>query len=332
MPLTFSPKLGLFREMLRIRLVEEAIADRYTSWEMRCPVHLSIGQEAIAVGVSAALRPDDMIISNHRSHAHYLAKGGDLKGMLAELHGKETGCARGRGGSMHLIDRSVGMIGALPIVAGSIPIGVGVALASRRVGHDRIVVIYVGDAAIEEGVFHESANFAALEKLPVLFVCENNQFSVYTPLATRQPDRPLRRLAEAHGIRTFAGDGNDARAVRDLTAGALTGVRRGDGPAFIELPTYRWREHCGPACDDDLGYRPAADVAAWGERCPVDQERRRLVAEGLLSVSGEADIASGIAREIEEAFAFALSSPLPDPATASAYVYAEAGIPLECPR
>ena len=172
--MTFSPKLGLFREMLRIRMVEEAIADRYAAWEMRCPVHLSIGQEAIAVGVSAALRPDDMVISNHRSHAHYLAKGGDLRRMLAELHGRETGCARGRGGSMHLIDRSVGMIGALPIVAGSIPIGVGVALASRRAGHDRAVVIYVGDAAIEEGVFHESANFASLEKLPVLFVCENN--------------------------------------------------------------------------------------------------------------------------------------------------------------
>jgi TPP-dependent pyruvate/acetoin dehydrogenase alpha subunit len=323
MPLTFSPKLGLFREMLRIRMIEEAIADRYATWEMRCPVHLSIGQEAIAAGVSAALWPDDMVISNHRSHAHYLAKGGDLRGMLAELHGKETGCARGRGGSMHLIDRSVGMIGALPIVAGSIPIGVGVALASRRAGHDRVVVIYVGDAAIEEGVFHESANFASLEKLPVLFVCENNQFSVYTPLATRQPDRPLRHLAEAHGIRTFAGDGNDARAVRDLTADALAGVRSGAGPAFIELPTYRWREHCGPGYDDNLGYRPAADVAAWRERCPVDQERRRLAAEGSLTAAEEAGLSSAIAREIDEAFAFALASPLPDPATAGAYVYAE---------
>lgn len=323
--MTFSPKLRLFREMLRIRLVEEAIADRYAAWEMRCPVHLSIGQEAVAVGISAALRPDDMVISNHRSHAHYLAKGGDLRRMLAELHGKETGCARGRGGSMHLIDRSVGMIGALPIVAGSIPIGVGVALASRRAGHDRVVVIYVGDAAIEEGVFHESANFASLEKLPVLFVCENNQFSVYTPLATRQPDRPLRHLAEAHGIRTFTGDGNDARAVRDLAADALTSVRSGAGPAFIELPTYRWREHCGPGYDDDLGYRPAVDVAAWRERCPVAQERRRLTGDGLLSAALEADLTNAVAGEIDEAFAFALASPLPAPATASAYVYAETG-------
>jgi TPP-dependent pyruvate/acetoin dehydrogenase alpha subunit len=323
--LTFSTKPGLFRQMLRIRMVEEAVANRYADGEMRCPVHLSIGQEAIAAGVSAALRPDDMVISNHRSHAHYLAKGGDLKRMLAELHGRETGCARGRGGSMHLIDRSAGMIGALPIVAGSIPIGVGVALASRRAGHDRVVVVYVGDAAIEEGVFHESANFASLESLPVLFVCENNQFSVYTPLATRQPDRPLRRLAEAHGIRTFAGDGNDAREVLDLTAGALAGVRSGAGPAFIELPTYRWREHCGPAYDDDLGYRPAADAAAWRARCPVDQERRRLTAEGQLSAAAEAALTADIAREIEEAFAFALSSPLPDPAAAGAYVYAAAG-------
>jgi pyruvate dehydrogenase E1 component alpha subunit len=325
MPVTLSPKLRPFHDMLRIRMVEEAIAERYTTWEMRCPVHLSIGQEAIPVGVSAALSADDLIISNHRSHAHYLAKGGDLRGMLAELHGREAGCARGRGGSMHLIDRSAGMIGALPIVAGSIPIGVGVALACRRAGSERAVAIYVGDAAIEEGVFHESANFAALEKLPVLFVCENNYFSVYTPLATRQPDRPLRRLAEAHGIPTLAGDGNDVRAVQTLAATVLTDLRAGRGPAFIELSTYRWREHCGPNYDDDLGYRPPADVEAWKQRCPIEQERRRLRAEGALDPAAEAHMAGRIAREIEDAFAFALAAPLPPADTAGAYVYAEPG-------
>ncbi|HLO77268.1 MAG TPA: thiamine pyrophosphate-dependent dehydrogenase E1 component subunit alpha, partial [Magnetospirillum sp.] len=164
--------------MVRIRRIEEAIATAYPQQEMRCPVHLSIGQEAIAAGVAQALRVSDQVVSNHRSHAHYLAKGGDLRVMLAELYGRQTGCAQGRGGSMHLIDPGAGVLAALPIVAGSMPVGVGAALAMRRAGRDDVVVIFCGDAAIEEGVFHESANFAALKRLPVIFVCENNLYSV----------------------------------------------------------------------------------------------------------------------------------------------------------
>ncbi|NDB95899.1 MAG: thiamine pyrophosphate-dependent dehydrogenase E1 component subunit alpha [Verrucomicrobia bacterium] len=173
--------------MLRIRLVEEAIAEAYPRQEMRCPVHLSIGQEAVAAGTAAALARADLAMSGHRSHAHYLAKGGDLRKMIAELMGRQNGCCRGRGGSMHLIDRSVGFMGAVPIVGSTIPIAVGLAFAEKLRGQTRVTAAFLGEAATEEGVFHESANFASLHRLPVLFVCENNLYSVYSPMAVRQP-------------------------------------------------------------------------------------------------------------------------------------------------
>src|SRR5260370_4819372 len=187
--------LRIFRTMVRIRMVEEEIAARYGQEKMRCPVHLSIGQEAVAAAVSAALRPTDQVVSTHRSHAHYLAKGGDLRAMLCELMGREPGCCSGRGGSMHLFDQAVGMLLSSPIVAASIPVGVGAALAIKQRGEDAVAIVYMGDASVEEGVFHESANFAALHRLPVVFVCENNLYSVYTALRDRQPARPITDLA-----------------------------------------------------------------------------------------------------------------------------------------
>lgn len=313
---------SFFQEMARIRVIEEGIAEKYSDQEMRCPVHLSIGQEGIAVGVSAALRPDDMIITNHRSHAHYLAKGGSLKSMLAELHGKEDGCARGRGGSMHLIDLDAGIPAALPIVAGSIPIGVGIALANKRSNSDRVTVIYVGDAALEEGVFHESANFAALKNLPVLFVCENNLYSVYTPLAQRQPLLPLSRFAQAHGIPTHKGDGNDVREVNRLAVEAVQKIRDKSGPIFLELDTYRWREHCGPNYDNHIGYRTEDEAEHWMALCPIERERALLNEEGLLTTEHETRIYAELASEFEDAIEFARSAPLPDSADAGKYVYA----------
>lgn len=313
---------SFFQEMARIRLIEEGIAEKYSDQQMRCPVHLSIGQEGIAVGVSAALRPDDMIITNHRSHAHYLAKGGSLESMLAELHGKEDGCARGRGGSMHLIDLDAGIPAALPIVAGSIPIGVGIALANMRSGSDRVTVIYVGDAALEEGVFHESANFAALKNLPVLFVCENNLYSVYTPLAARQPLLPLSRFAQAHGIPTHKGDGNDVREVYGLAVDAVRRIREDSGPIFLELDTYRWREHCGPNYDNHIGYRTEDEAAQWMELCPIERERGLLRQEGLLTNERETRILAELTAEFENAIKFASSAPFPNSADAGKYVYA----------
>jgi pyruvate dehydrogenase E1 component alpha subunit len=313
---------NLFASMLRIRLVEEEIASRYAEQKMRCPVHLSIGQEAVAAGVSAVLRPSDQVVSTHRCHGHYLAKGGDLTAMLCELMGRVDGCCGGRGGSMHLFDRAAGVLLSLPIVASSIPVGVGAALAIRQAGTDDVVVVYLGDASVEEGVFHESANFAALKRLPVIFVCENNLYSVYTPLAARQPHRELTAFGPAHGMPTARIDGNDVEAVRAEAAAAVSRARRGGGPSFIVADTYRWREHCGPNYDNDLGYRTVAEFESWKARDPIACHRARLIARGALTAPQEAAMRADIAAEIASAFGIAEQAPYPDPATAGSFTYA----------
>lgn len=304
--------LQLLEQMVRIRLVEEAIADRYPEQEIRCPVHLSIGQEAAAAGTAAALRPDDQVMSGHRSHAHYLAKGGDLAAMVAELYGRATGCCRGRGGSMHLVDRAAGFVGAVPIVGSTIPIAVGLAFADRQLGRDRVTAAYLGDAAAEEGVFHESINFAALHQLPVVFVCENNLYSVYSPLRVRQPaGRALWQVAAGHGVTSHAGDGNDPRAVHALMRAAVDHARSGAGPVFLELATYRWREHCGPGFDNHLGYRTEAEYLEWRERDPIATFAARLRAEGGFDEERHARFQRETAAEIAAAIAAARAAPFP---------------------
>jgi TPP-dependent pyruvate/acetoin dehydrogenase alpha subunit len=314
----------LHRDMWRIRLVEEEIAERYAQQEMRCPVHLSIGQEAAAVGVARALRTDDTVFTTHRCHAHYLAKGGDLRRMLAEIYGRSTGCVGGRGGSMHLCDASVGLVASVPIVGSAIPLAVGAALKHAIDGDGRIGVALFGDAAVEEGVFHESANFAKLRDLPVLFVCENNLYSVYTPLASRQPPRPLTALADAHRIPFAHVDGNDVVAVYEAACESVAAVRAGSGPRFLQLDTYRHREHCGPAYDNHLGYRTEAEFEHWRALCPLARSRRRLDSMASYSDVDEKNLIEVIRAEIEEAFAFARASAAPDPDTASLFVYPDA--------
>jgi len=312
----------LYRTLYRIRRVEEEIARIYPSDKLKSPVHLSIGQEAIAVGVSAALRPADRIVSTHRCHAHYLAKGGNLFAMLAELMGKAAGCCGGRGGSMHLYDNDAGVMLSLPIVAASIPVGVGAALAFRQERRDNVAVIYLGDASLEEGVFHESANFAALKKLPAIFVCENNLYSVYTHLDDRQPRRPLTELGRAHGMPAIHIDGNDLRAVYSVAVEAAGRARAGDGPSFILADTYRWREHCGPNYDNDLGYRSPVEFQEWRERDPIAALRDVLTRQGLLTRAAEQAMAGEIGNEIAMAFAAALAAPMPQPRTSGIGVYA----------
>lgn len=297
-----------FREMLRIRKVEEAIAYRYSEQTMRCPVHLSIGQEAVAVGVCKAALQTDLLVSNHRAHAHYLAKGGSLKNMIAEIYGKETGCCKGRGGSMHLVDLSVGMMGSTPIVGGSIPVGVGLAFATALQGSKEVTLIFFGEGATEEGVFSESMNFAALKNLPVLFVCENNSYSVYSPLEVRQPkERSRLAIAQAHGLHISAGFGNDVEEVYGIAGKALDLIREGKGPGFIEFETYRHREHCGPNFDNHIGYRTEAEFLLWEKKCPLRLARNQLQlsAQELRAMEEEIDT------EIEEAFTFAHKSPFP---------------------
>lgn len=312
----------LLAGMLRIRRVEEAIADRYAEQEMRCPTHLCIGQEAIAVGVCNVLARTDKVFSNHRAHGHYMAKGGDLNAMVAELYGRATGCCGGRGGSMHLIDLDAGFMGATPIVGGTVPLAVGSAWASALQKRNDVTVVFFGDGCFEEGVVHESMNFSALHKLPIVFVCENNDFSVYTPLKLRQPQRPIYTCAAAHGLNAIAGDGNDVDAVRALAQQAIAAARAGQGPQFLELSTFRWREHCGPNFDHELNYRTAADIEAGLANDPIERYKAVISKDGVDTSSIVAKLESQLRQEIDAAFAFSDQSANPLPSAASEKLYA----------
>ena len=310
--------------ILRVRLIEQRIAEVYAKEQlMRCPTHFSIGQEAVAVGVCSQMAKDEKITSAHRSHAHYLAKGGDLKAMVAELYGKATGCANGKGGSMHLIDNNVGFIGAVPIVGATIPIGVGCAYASVLKKDPKLAVIFFGDGAAETGVFHESLAFAVLHKLPVVMVCENNLYSVLSALDVRQPTgRKLVDLAAAHGALALHGDGNDADEVYRLTAQAFAHARGGNGPAFLEFATYRWLEHCGPLNDEHLGYRPEGELDRWKERDPLAIYTKRMVERGLADEAWIGTRTAAIRDEVEAALEFGRSSPFPERSELDTYLYA----------
>ena len=307
-----NERTDLFRQLLRVRMVEEAIAEHYPRWQMRCPVHLSIGQEAAAVGVCSQLRRSDRVMSGHRSHAHYLAKGGALLPMLLEIHGKADGCSSGRGGSMHLLDIDAGFHGAVPIVGSTIPIAVGLAFADKLAGRDNVTAVFLGEAATEEGVFSESLNFAALHDLRVLFVCENNLYSVYSPMEVRQPaERSITGIAAAHGVASFHADGNDLDFVRDATGEALRQMSARPAPKLLLLDTYRWREHCGHAFDNHIGYRTEEEYENWKERDPVAMFRERLSGEKFLDAKTKEKMTAEIAREIKAAFAAAEAAPFP---------------------
>ena len=305
--------LNLYKNMLLIRLAEESIAKRYKDGKMRCPTHLSIGQEASASGVGLALKKTDLALSTHRGHAHYLAKGGSLKRMIAEIYGKSTGCSKGKGGSMHLIDRSVGFEGSTAIVGNTIPIGVGLALSLKLDSKNSISVVYCGDGSVEEGVFYESINFAVTKKLPVLFVCENNLYSVYSPLKVRQPkNRKIYEMVQSMGIKVGYEDGNDVRKVNALASKAVSHIRDNGSPYFIELSTYRWREHCGPNYDNDIGYRSEDEFLEWKKRDPVKLFKNTLIKEDSRNQNELVKIKKSVQLEVENAFNFAEKSPFPD--------------------
>lgn len=307
----------LLFQMRRIRHVEQEIARRYGEGKMRCPTHLSIGQEAVSAAVGLALRRSDLAVSGHRAHAHYLAKGGSLPAMLAEIYGKIDGCSRGKGGSMHLIDESVGFMGSTAIVAGTIPVGVGLAYGMKCKRSDQVSCIFHGDAAVEAGVFYESVNFAVVKKLPVLFLCENNLYSVYSPLSVRQPEgRSIAKMAEGLGIKTGTGDGNDVAQVYAKTSEALDSIRSGGGPQLLEFSTYRWLEHCGPNYDNDLGYRTETEYLAWKLQDPIARFEAVLLTSGFVSEAEVGRMDLDIKREVKTAFEFADESPFPDAASA----------------
>jgi pyruvate dehydrogenase E1 component alpha subunit len=306
----------LYTGLRRIRRVEEVIAEIYPSDKIKSPVHLSIGQEAAAVGVCDTLRADDIVSPTYRCHAAYLAKGGDLKHMMAELYGKATGIAGGKGGSMHLIDMAHNVIGASAVVGTTIPVSVGFALTFKRLKSDRIAVSFFGDGATEEGVFGESLNFAALQKLPVLFVCENNSYAIHTPLSQRWATTRLTERVATYGIPTYRIPDGDVWKIRAAAAEAVAAIRSGGGPQFLECQVYRWREHVGPNEDYDAGYRPHSELEPWKGADPVETVGATLPPERRAAID------AAIERDIAAAVEFAEQSPFPSPDALTTNVFA----------
>ncbi len=308
---------SLYRALYRIRRLEEETARIYPTDRIKSPVHLSIGQEAVAVGVCATLQPQDVVFGTYRGHALYLAKGGSMKAMVAEMFGKVTGCARGKGGSMHLIAPEVGVMGTSAVVGTTIPNAVGYAYALRYRESDSLVVSFFGDGATEEGVFAESLNFAALKQLPILFVCENNQYAIHTHQARRQATTDICARVTAHGIPAERITNNDVLRLFERSQAITREIRAGHGPRFLEVMTYRWFEHVGPNKDFQLGYRSLEEAQPWIES---DQVVRLA---NLVDRPVREQIEREVTEEVLDAFRFAEASPFPNATELDADVFKE---------
>ncbi len=313
--------IDFYREMYLIRRVEEKIVEVYPEQEIRCPTHLSIGQEAAAVGVCQALNDSDHVYSTHRCHSHYLAKGGDLRAMMAELYGRGNGCSRGKGGSMHLVDARVGMMGASAIVGGTIPLAVGSALSFQMEGKKNAGVAFFGDGASEQGVFYESMLFASLRKLPVIFACENNFYATYSSFTARQPTDNVYEKAKMCGMAGVRVDGNDVLEVYAAAREAVARAREGGGPTLIESLTYRWRDHVGPNYDIEVGYRSQKELDEWMARCPIERLASLMRDEGVAQEKELKEVRDQVEEKIEEAFEHARNSPFPEVAEMHEDVY-----------
>lgn len=311
----------LYKTMLLIRRIELRIAEIYHTDAIKSPVHLSVGQESIAVGVCDALEKDDIVSNTYRCHATYIAKGGDLNTMMAELYGKGTGCAGGKAGSMHLVDIKNGVMGASAVVGTTIPVAAGYALALQKeaqlTGKQRIIVALCGDGGTEEGCFYETINFAALKKLPIIFVVENNRLAIHTPLEKRWATERLCERIETYGIKTYKIDDADVFKIRDIMTNALADIRSGkSGPIFIECATYRWLEHVGPLDDHKDAYRDTAEYQSWKDK---DQIARLA---NMLDDKMRTQIENEVALLIQDAEKFAEESSYPAAEELYTHVYA----------
>jgi TPP-dependent pyruvate/acetoin dehydrogenase alpha subunit len=306
----------LYRSIYRIRRAEERIAEIYPSDRIKSPIHLSIGQEAVAVGVCEALSQRDIVFGTYRGHAMYLAKGGDLDAMMAELYGKVTGHGRGKSGSMHLIDSDAGVMGTSAIVGSHISNAVGYALAEQIKGGDRVTVVFFGDGASDQGTFHESLNFSALKSLPILFVCENNAYAIFSESSARMAGGRRYEKARGYGIEADCVDTGSVADILSATDEAVSAIRAGGGPRFLEFMTWRAKEHVGPGEDDDLEYRPEADLKTWANRDAVREAAAHLTSEQKTTIE------TVINQEIEGALAFAEESPFPEAEELGAHVFA----------
>jgi len=313
--------LKMYSTMVRIRIFEEQAALLVETGEVRTPCHLYIGQEAVASGVCAALETTDTIWGGHRSHGHYLAKGGAMAPLMAEIFGRATGCSGGRGGSMHLVAPDIGILGTAPIVAATVPLAVGAALASKLRGDSAVAVAFFGDGCMEEGHVHESLNFAALNRLPVVFVCENNLYASHLGLAERRLLDNLHEAGGFHGIPGAVADGNDVIAVNEAGRQAVDRARSGAGPTFLEFRTFRWRGHVGASWDMDVGVKRRDELSDWLPRDPIARTRQLLTGLGGVQTTFE-EIERAARAEVDEAVTFARQSPQPSPDDVLAHVFA----------
>ncbi|MEJ5249304.1 MAG: pyruvate dehydrogenase (acetyl-transferring) E1 component subunit alpha [Caldilinea sp.] len=310
---------ALLHQMMLIRAFEEAAEQLYLQGLIHGTMHLSVGQEASAVGACAALRPDDYILSTHRGHGHCIAKGARVDLMMAEFFGKETGYCRGRGGSMHMADVETGNLGANGIVAGGVPMAAGVGLSIQMQRQDRVVLVFFGDGATNEGAFHESLNLAAIWNLPVIYFCENNQYAMSMAITRASKVEKLSDRACAYGIPGVTVDGNDLLAVYCATKEAVERARSGGGPTLIEAQTYRWKGH---SKSDKQRYRTKEEVKAWQERDPIARLAQKMLEASLLTENDLQQLQARVDEEIAAAIEFAKASPEPDPATIFEGVYA----------
>jgi TPP-dependent pyruvate/acetoin dehydrogenase alpha subunit len=316
--ITSDLRIHLYKELLRIRRTEEILSDEYRKGTMRTPTHFGIGQEAVAVGVCETLAPDDVVYTHHRSHTHYLAKGGSTLGLISELLGRENGCAKGRGGSVHLVDKSVGFFGSSPILGHSMALATGSALAFKMDKRSLIATAFFGEGVFDEGSSWESLNYAAIHKLPVMFVCENNLYATESPLSVRQPEgTDLCERVRTFKIQSQRLDGNDVDAVYEVASAAREACLSGKGPVFLECMTYRWREHVGPLWDYEVNrtYRTREEIESWIKKCPVARSGRVLISMGIAKQTDldawRAEIDSEIANILKKSY----DSPWPDPST-----------------
>ena len=321
MTLTTEKQLEMLRSMQIIRRFEERASDDYQAGAIYGVVHCYIGEEAVAVGICSALNRDDQIISTHRGHGHCLAKGADLNRMMAELYGRQAGYCKGKGGSMHIADFSIGMLGANGIVAGGIPIVTGAGLAAQLEGKGRVAVSFFGDGASNAGPFHESINIAATWKLPMLYVCENNLYSAGTTAAETLALSDVAARAAGYGIPGVVVDGNDVMAVYEAAEAAVNRARAGQGPTLIECKTYRWRGHTERPGQEDP--RPQDEIETWRQRDPINRFAANLMDQGVLTEEAWEKMDAEILAAIEDAVKFAEESPFPDPGAAVEDVFAE---------
>ncbi len=316
--------LQLYRTMIRIRLCEESFIEPILKGEVHCPVHLYSGEEAVAAGICASLNETDYIFGNHRSHGHFLAKGGSMNELVAEIYCKETGCSRGRGGSMHLIDPDVGMLGSAPIVAGTISLALGAALAASIRKDNRVAISFFGDGATGEGVLYESLNFAALKKLPIVFACENNLYATHMPIQECRVRNNIYKIGEPFCIESHEIDGNDVLQVYEAGREAIDKCRKGEGPVFLEFLTYRFRGHVGP--DDNIqgthtDIRPKEEMESWLKKGPIKRFERYLLSNNTLDEQVLDIITQEAEKEVIAAHSFAKNSPFPDKKELNRYVY-----------